>query len=140
MQYVASPVKYSSTVTTFCAYISTWCFQERFSSKYTPRILWQNSLLSGTFSMCNGDIFDVSFLFFVELNKEYFILKIFKESLLALNQVATFLSSLFILSKRFSLFELAVNKLQSSANIIGVSLLDSWKGHLYIRGTKLVQE
>ena len=61
--------------------------------------------------MCNGDIFDISFLFFVELNKEYFILKIFKESLLALNQVATFLSSLFILSKRFSLFELAVNKL-----------------------------
>ena len=76
-------------------------------------------------SMCNGGkIFCICFLFLVQWNKEHFVLEIFKENLLALNQVATFLSSSFIVSKRFSIWESEINKFVSSANIIGVSLLE----------------
>ena len=46
-----------------------------------------------------------------------------KESLLALNQFATFLSSSFIVSKIFSILESEINKFVSSGNIIEVSLL-----------------
>ena len=67
----------------------------------------------------------ISFLFLAELNKEYFILEIFKENLLALNQFATF-------SKRFPILESEINKFVSSANIIGVSLLELLK-RSYIR-------
>ena len=81
----------------------------------------------------------------LEWNKEYFVLEIFKESLQVLNLVANFLSSSFIVSKRFSILESEINKFISSANIIGVSLLELswtlvyWKGHLYICEEKLVQ-
>ena len=113
---------------TFVLTILIWCFQEIFSSKYTPRNFVTNSLLTGTLSMCNGGkIFGISFLFLVEWNKEYFVLEIFKESLLALNQFATFLSSSFIVSKRFPILESEINKFVSSANIIGVSLLELLK-------------
>ena len=96
-----------------------------------------NSLLTGTLSMCNGDkIFGISFLFLVELNKEYFALAIFKESLLALNQVATFLSSSFIVSKGFSILEPEINKFVSSANIIGISLLEPLKRSFIYRRNK----
>ena len=110
---------------TFVLTILIWCFQEIFSSKYTPRNFVTNSLLTGTLSMCNrGKIFGTSFLFLVEWKREYFVFEIFKESLLALNQFATFLSSLLIVSKRFPILEWEINKFVSSANIIGVSLLE----------------
>ena len=52
-----------------------WCFQEMFSSKYTPRNLMANSLLIETLSMCNGGkIFSISFLFLVEWSKKKNIL------------------------------------------------------------------
>ena len=61
--------------------------------------------------MCNGGkIFGIHFLFLEEYNKKYFVLEIFKESFLALNQVATFLSASFIVSKRFSILESEINK------------------------------
>ena len=60
-------------------------------------------------------------VFFVKLNKAYFISEIFKERLLTLDQVATFLSSSFVASKKFSKLESEINKLASSANKIGVS-------------------
>ena len=41
--------------------------------------------------------------------------------------VVNFLSSLFIVSKTFSLLELKINKFVSSANIIGVSLRELLK-------------
>ena len=108
--------------------ILIWCFQEIFSSKYTPRNFVTNSLLTGTLSMCNGGkIFGIFFLFLVEWNKEYFVSEIFKESLLALNHFATFFSSSFIVSKRFSILESEINKFVSSANIIGVSLFELLK-------------
>ena len=47
-----------------------------------------NSLLIGTLSMFSGGkIFGISFPFLVEWNKEYFVSEIFKENLLALNQI-----------------------------------------------------
>ena len=71
--------------------------------------------------MCNGGkIFGICF-FFVKLNKAYFISEIFKERLLTLDQVATFLSSSFVASKKISILESEINKLASSANKIGVS-------------------
>ena len=77
-----------------------------------------DSVLTGMLSMCSGGkIFGKSFLFLVEWNKEYFVLEIFKESLLALNQFATFLSSSFIVSKRFPILELEINKFVSSAGL-----------------------
>ena len=60
-------------------------------------------------------------VFFVKLNKAYFISEIFKERLLTLDQVATFLSSSFVASKKISKLESEINKLASSANKIGVS-------------------
>ena len=106
-----------------------------FSSKYTPRNLMTNSVLTGTLWMCNGGkIFGSSFLFLVEWIKEYFVLEIFKESLLALNQFASFLSSSFLVSKNFSIFESEINKFVSSAKIIGVSLLELLKrSFIYMR-------
>ena len=72
---------------TFLLTILMWCFQEILSSKYTPKNFVTNSLLTGT-SMCNGGkIFGISFPFLVEWNKEYFVSEIFKENLLALNQI-----------------------------------------------------
>ena len=59
--------------------------------------------------------------------KNSFFLQISKESLSTLNQVAIFLSSSFIVSKRFSILGWEVNKFVSSANIIGVSLLELLK-------------
>ena len=51
---------------------------------------------------------------------------------MALNQVATFLSSLFIVQKRFSILESETNKFVSSANII--SLLELLKrSFIYMR-------
>ena len=119
---------------TFVLTISICCLQEIFSSKYTPRNFATNSLLNGTLSMYNeGKIIGISFLFLVEW-KDYFVLEIFKESLLALNQVATFLSSAFIVSKRFSIFEPEINKFVSSANIIRVSLFQLVKrSFIYMR-------
>ena len=74
------------------------------------------------------------FFFLVEWNKEYFPLEIFKEKLLTLNQVATFLSSSFIVSKRFAILGSEINKSVSSANITGVSLLEFLKRSLiYMR-------
>ena len=63
-------------------------------------------------------------VFFVKLNKAYFISEIFKERLLTLDQVATFLSSSFVASKKISKLESEINKLASSANKIGVSWLE----------------
>ena len=83
-------------------------------------------------------LFGISFLFLVEWNKEYFVLEIFKESLLALNQFATFLSSCFIVSKRFSILDSEINKFVSSANIIRVSLLELLKRpFIYMRSFML---
>ena len=77
-----------------------------------------------TLSMSNGGwIFGIPFLNLVELTKEYFVLEIFQDSLLALSQVATFRSSSSIISKTFSLLESEINKLVSYANIIGVKLI-----------------
>ena len=119
---------------TFVLAISICCFQEKFSSKYTPRNFATNSLLNGTLSMYKeGKIIGISSLFLVEW-KDYFVLEIFKESLLALNQVGTFLSCSFIVSKKFSIFEPEINKFVSSANIIGVSLLQLVKkSFIYMR-------
>ena len=97
--------------------------------------------------MCNGDkIFGLSILFLVELNlsilflvelNKCFVLEIFKEILLALNQVATFFSSSFIVSKRFSTLELGIYKFVSSANVIGVSLLELLKrSFIYMRNKR----
>ena len=77
-----------------------------------------------TLSMSNGGkIFGIPFLNLVELTKEYFVLEIFQDSLLALSQVATFRSSSSIISKTFSLLESEINKLVSYSNIIGVKLI-----------------
>ena len=66
--------------------------------------------------------------------KNSFFLQISKESLSTLNQVAIFLSSSFIVSKRFSILGWEVNKFVSSANIIGVSLLELLKrSFIYMR-------
>ena len=109
---------------TFVLTIFIWCFQKIFSSKYTLRNVVTNSLLIWTLSMCNGGkIFGIWF-FFVKLNKAYFISEIFKERLLTLDQVATFLSSSFVASKKISILESEINKLASSANKIGVSWLE----------------
>ena len=51
-------------------------------------------------------------------------MEIFKESLLALNQVANFLSPGLIFSKRFSILEYEINKFALSGIIIEVSLLE----------------
>ena len=89
--------------------------------------------------MCNGGkIFDISFLFLEEWSKKCFVLEIFKESLLPLNQVATFPSFSLIVSKIFSILESEINKLVSPANIIGVSLLELLKRTLW--GTKVVHK
>ena len=105
------------------------------NNKYIPRNFVTNFLLTGTLPMCNGGkIFRISFLFLVKWHKKYFVFEIFKESLLALNQFATFLSSSFIVSKRFSTLESEINKFASSANIIGVSLLELLKrSFIYMR-------
>ena len=61
-------------------------------------------------------------------------MQISKESLSTLNQVAIFLSSSFIVSKRFSKLGSEINKFVSSANIIGVSLLELLKrSSIYVR-------
>ena len=54
--------------------------------------------------------------------------------LLALHQVATFRSSWFIVTKRFSILESEINKFVSSANITGISLLELLKrSFIYMR-------
>ena len=87
--------------------ISIWIFQEIILSEYTPRNF------EALFSFV---LFCISFLFLVELNKEYFVLEIFQNSLLALCQVATFCSSSSIILKTFSLSVSQVNKIVSYAN------------------------
>ena len=53
---------------------------------------------------------------------------------MALDQFATFLSSSTIISKRFAILETETNKFVSSANIIGVSLLELLKrSFIYMR-------
>ena len=94
--------------------ISIWIIQEIILSKYTPRNF---EALFSFVLLCS------SFLFLVELNKEYFVLEIFQNSLLALCQVATFCSSSSIILKTFSLLLSQVNKIASYANITGVQLL-----------------
>ena len=129
-------MKYSNILTNFCAYnINVWCFQEIFSSKYTPRNFVTNSLLIRTlFMWSRGKIFGISFLSLEEWNEEYFVFEIFRQSLLALNEVANFCTSSFIVSKRFYLVEWEINKFASSANIIGVSFLDLLKmSFIYLR-------
>ena len=104
--------------------ILIWRFKETFSSKYNPRNFLTIYFLSGTLSMCRGSrIFVIYFLFLVEWNKIYFILETFKETLLALKRLATFLSPSLIASKRFSIPKSKINKFASSTNIIGDSLL-----------------
>ena len=107
--------------------ISIWIFQEIILSKYTPRNF------EALFSFV---LFCSSFLFLVELNKEYFVLEIFQNSLLALCQVATFCSSSSIILKTFSLLLSQVNKIASYANITGVQLLI---GSLTYMRNKVVQ-
>ena len=52
---------------TFVLTISICCFQEKFSSKYTPRNFATNSLLNETLSMYKeGKIIGISSLFLVE--------------------------------------------------------------------------
>ena len=51
----------------------------------------------------------------------------FLQRYLAVNQVATFLSSSFIVSKIFSMLESEINKFASSGNIIGVNLIELLK-------------
>ena len=94
--------------------ISIWIFQEIILSEYIPRNF------EALFSFV---LFCISFLFLVELNKEYFVLEIFQNSLLALCQVATFCSSSSIILKTFSLSVSQVNKIVSYASITGVQLL-----------------
>ena len=118
----------------FVLTMSIWRFQEIFPSKYIPRNFVKNSLLIRTLSMCNGGkIFNVTFLFLVEWSKKYFVLEVFKESLLALNEVLTSLSSSFIVSRRFSIFELEISEFVSSAHNSGASFLDLYIC-IYIKG------
>ena len=108
----------------FVLAILIWCFQETFSSKYNPRNFLTIYFLSGTLSMCRGSkIFGIYFLFLVEWNKIYFIFETFKESLLALKRLATFLSPSLIALKRFPIPKSEINKFASSTNITGDSLL-----------------
>ena len=112
-----------------------------FSFKYTPRNFVKNFPFIGALSVCNGgEIFCKTFLILKEQNKQYFVLEIFKETLLALNQVVLFLSSLLIVSKRFSMSKSETNKCVPSANIIGISLRELLeKSFMYMRN-KVVQE
>ena len=102
---------------------------------YTPRNFVTNSFLTGTLSIYSGGkTFGIFFPFLVEWNGEYYVLEIFKENLLALNQFVTFLSSSFNVSKRYPILESEINKFVSSANIIGVSLLELLKSSfIYMR-------
>ena len=63
------------------------------------------------------------------------MLEIFKECFLALNHVAPFLITSFIVSKRFSILESEINKFV----LLGLVFLNSWKV-ISIWGTKVVQE
>ena len=68
------------------------------------------------------------------MKQRILFLETFKESLLALNQFATFLGSSFIVSKRFLISESEINKFVSSANIIGVSFHEILKrSFIYMR-------
>jgi len=91
-----------------------WSFQDKCSSKITPNNLKDDIFWIGVFLICNDKLEVCDFVLRV-LNSMHFVLSIFRESLLASNQLSMLRSSSFALAYKVFGFFPEIRMLVSSA-------------------------
>ena len=125
----------------FCNFISTvwkWYLHVRFLSIQTSK-----NFIEGSCSVVNPFMFRFGsrngvLTFFDDLwRKENLVFLTFNDNLLALNQLLTFINSLFIFSNKMLMSLCEKKRFVLSANMIGFSTFEAWcKSFTYNRNNK----